>query len=180
MAEFGDVDTERVLERSVVLTLDDFRVGASGPTNVTSGTTPEAAGLRFDSTNELLSVHVLMPRDWDRTANTTLHLNWVLNAVQLNGDVLDLTIDYIAGQEGGTGVGTLKTSTQLAASTTVTTANGLAINDLYSTEVAIPFGDATNPFASATVFVFEFHLTNTTGVGSFVLLGGCLHYEALY
>lgn len=180
MAKFGEVDTERVLDRSVVLTIDDFRLGAMGPTNVTVGTTPTVAGLRFDAVGELLSVEVIMPRDWDRTGNAILHLNWALNEVESDGDSLDITVDYIVGRDFSTGSGPTKPSTQLLISRAVTTAEGLALNDLYSTEAVLDANDANNPFTDGSIFIFEFHLTNVIGVSEAVFLGGCVHYEALY
>jgi hypothetical protein len=113
----------------------------------------------------------------DRTIDPALVLIWSLAQTETNADELSLTIDYTAPIDLSTGSGIAKTSTQLTNNLPVTTANGLAIGDIYAQTISFAVGDATNPLANAIGLAIEFHLTNTTGVGTVDLIGACLGYE---
>ena len=82
MTTFGAVDTEKTLTRSVILTIDDFRKGATAPTDDTIGATPTIATLQHNATNELTSCHVIMPADWDKTVDCTFDLVFALRATE--------------------------------------------------------------------------------------------------
>jgi uncharacterized protein involved in outer membrane biogenesis len=157
---------------------DQFRKGATAPTDVTIGTTPTVPALLFDATGELVSLYHSLPQDLDTGHDVILRLQWSLAAVQLNGDTLDVTCDYTAPTLTG-GAGIAKTSTQITGQFTCVTGR-LAIGDLYTMDLTVPFGDATNPLASAVGVAFEFHLTNTTGVAACHLVDGDFIYEGLY
>ena len=92
-----------------------------------------------------------------------------------------MTLDYVSPVPGTTGAGLTKTSTQITGQTTVTTAAGLAIADVYTLTFTLDVGDTENPITAATNSVCcEFHLTNTTGVGAIHLVSGCFAYESIY
>ncbi len=177
MTAFGGVLSSQVLSEQIIITAEQFRNGATAPTGVTIGTTPTVDALQFSATNQLVSTFFPLPFNMDRTVNPELVLIWSLAATEINNDTLDLTLDYTAPIDLSTGRGIAKASTQLTDALTVTTANGLAIGDIYSQTIAFAVGDATNPLASAIGLAIEFHLTNVTGVGTVDLIGACLGYE---
>lgn len=169
--------------RSVILTIDDFRKGATGPSDATIGSTPTIPVLLFNATNELLSLHVVMPIDWDKNNNCSIDFIWSLSASESNDDVLSVTVDYVAVQKNTTGAGIAKTSTQLTPTVTVTTANGLAIGDIYTMGTTLAAADGNNGFARDDKTIglcFEFHLTNTAGVGEAHFVAACINYTTLY
>ena len=183
MTTFGAVDTEQVLTRSVILTIDDFRKGVTEPTEATIGETPTIAALQHNAIGELTSCHVVMPADWDKTVDVTFDLVFSLRATEDNNDVLSVTVDYTTILKNTTGSGPGRTSTQLTPTVTVTTANGLAIGDVYTMSATLDKDDASNAYsgvANAIGFCFEFHLTNTTGVEDIDCISGCINYEAKY
>ncbi len=171
------------LENSVVLTIDDFRKGAIGPTDVTLGNTPTIPALHFDATNELLAVHVIMPTDWDKSVDCKLALLFSLASTQLNGDVLDIILDYVTPEVDTTGAGFSKTSTQLTPSLVMTTANGLAVDDLHEMFISLDKDDVNNGYIvgdNHVGFCFEFHLANLVGVVDINFVAGELIYEAIH
>ena len=179
MSNFGDVAGNTALTRSIHVSGNQFRSGATAPTDVTIGTTPTVPALHFDATNELVSVYASLPVNMDRTKDLIARLQFSLSATETDADTLDFTCDYTAVLGNSTGDGVARTSTQVTGQVTVTTANGLAIGDLYTMDITFPFADATNPLASAIAIAFEMHLTNVTEVGEIDLLDGDLIYEAL-
>jgi hypothetical protein len=180
MAAFGDVNSAILLTRQVIITLDDFRKGATSPTDVTIGTTPTIPGLHFDATAELLSIFFPFPLQMDTTIDPQLILIWALSAAETDLDTLDVTLDYTAPVPGTTGSGIGKTSTQLTETVTVTTAAGLAIGDFYAMTFTFDAADATNPLANAVGIAAEFHLTNITGVAEIDLVTACFNFEATH
>ncbi len=177
MTAFGGVISSQVLSEQIIITAEQFRVGATAPGSVTIGATPTVDALQFSATNQLVSTFFPLPFNMDRTIDPALVLIWSLAAVEVNNDTLDLTLDYTAPIDLVTASGIAKASTQLTDALTVTTANGLAIGDIYSQSISFAVGDATNPLASAIGLAIEFHLTNVTGVGTVDLIGACLGYE---
>ncbi len=170
-------------KRSVILTLDDFRKGATGPTDTTIGTTPTIPALQFNATGELLSAHVVMPVDWDKENNCTLDLVFSLRAIEVNNDELSITVDYTVPKKLVTAAGVAKTSTQLTPTLDVTTANGLAVGDIYVISTTLDRNDTNNGFAfgdTALGFCIEFHLTNTDEIADIDFIAGCINYTALY
>jgi hypothetical protein len=157
-------------------------MGATAPTEVTIGTTPSVPALLFDATAELVSSFAQMPTNWDRTLDVDLVLAIELVNAQSNGEVLDITIDYVVSIQNSTGEGVAKASTQLLPTLTVTTANGLAAGDAYEVRATFDNADATNPFTSADAvgFGIEIHLTNVTDVAAFHLLSTCFSYTAVH
>ena len=180
MSNAGDVTGNTTLTRSIHLSGEQFRVGGTAPTSVTIGTSPEIPAHHFDATAELVSLYSALPQNIDRTKDVILRLHFSLSATETDADTLDFTCDYTAPLANSTGNGIAKTSTQVTGQTTVTTANGLAIGDMYTMDITFPFADATNPLASAIGLVFELHLTNLTGVAEIDLVDGDLIYEALH
>ncbi len=180
MANFGTVASDTILNRQVILTVESVHMGVSAPTAVSLGTSPEVGALLFDATAELASVSFQLPPDMDKTVNPSMVFLISLIDTETNDDTLDLTADYTVPIQNSTGNGIAKTSTQITAQTTVTTANGLAIGDAYEITFAVDAGDATNPLASGVHIAFEFHLTNITEVAGMHLLGVCFMYRALY
>lgn len=177
MTAFGGVISSVVLSDQILITAEQFRNGAVAPTGVTIGTTPTVDALQFAATTELVSTFFALPFNMDRTIDPQLILIWSLAATETNADTLDVTLDYTAPIDLSTGDGIAKASTQLTDAVTVTTANGLAIGDIYSQTFSFANADATNPLANAIGLAVQFHLTNTTGVGVIDLIGACLGYE---
>lgn len=180
MTLLRDVAGNTPLANQLILDLVNFRKGVTSPTDSTIGTSPVTPTLLFAATNELVSTFLVMPpTNWDRTVDCTLVLIWALSVAETNGDVLSVTLDYTVPLKNTTGSGPGKASTQVLGTTTVTTADGLAAEDVYTTNMVLPSADATNPFTSddAQGFSLELHLTNTVGVGAAHLLGGCVAYE---
>lgn len=180
MTTAGAVVSSTALTRSLHLTGDGFRRGATAPTDVTIGTTPTIGALRFAATNELASVYASLPANIDLSQPITLRLQWALAALETNATTLDVTCDYTRTLANSTGNGPGKASTQVTGQVTVTTGNGLAAGDVYVMDIVFAVGDATNPLANAIGLALEIHLTNTTGVASADLLDADLIYEALY
>ncbi|NIO44971.1 MAG: hypothetical protein GTN36_05470 [Candidatus Aenigmarchaeota archaeon] len=165
--------------KSVVLTLDDFRKGATAPTEVTIGTTPTISAYHFDDVNDLMTVHVVLPNDWNRSYDLTIDLIWSLSVIETDTDTLDLNIDYVIIDKESTGKGIGRTSTNLTPSLTVTTAKGLAAGDIYVTSITIDKDDASNPFTSNSIGIAaEISLANTTGVAEIDFISGCINYTA--
>lgn len=177
---FGGVASDQVLTRSIHLAGDQFRKGATAPTDVTIGTTPTITALRFDATNELASVYASLPADVDRSQNIILRLQFALIGAETNGETLDVNCNYTAILANSTGSGPGKANTNVAGQTTVTTANGLATGDVYTMDITFVAGDATNPLANAVALAIEINLTNITGVIGMDVLDADLIYEALY
>lgn len=182
MTTFGAVVSNSTLTQAIVIESNQFRLGVTAPTQETIGTTPTIDVLRFDAVGELASTFVMMPLDWDRSANVNVLLVCSLVNVELNADSLDWTLDYTVPIQLSTGSGVAKASTQVTFSQTVTTGNGLAIGDIYVPSVTLSAADATNPFTSSNAvgFALEIHLTNVVGVGAIHLLSACVGYESLY
>jgi hypothetical protein len=165
------------LGRTLHLSGDQFRKGATAPTDVTIGTTPTVPALLFDATNELASLYHSLPADADLTQDVILRLQFSLAQIETNGDTCDFTCDYTAVTLL-TGEGVAKASTQITGQFTAVTGR-LAVGDIYEMDITFIAGDATNPLATARGLAFEIHLTNTTGVAAIDLLDGDLIYTAL-
>ena len=180
MTAFGAVTSSTTLTRSAQIRGSQLRKGTTAPTDATIGTTPTIGVLLFDATAELGSAFLQMPSDWDRTQDCTLELICALVNVQTNADSLDWTLDYTVPIALTTASGVGKASTNLTASTVVTTANGLAVGDVYRTSFTLASADATNPFtdSNALGFALEIHLTNITEVIAIHLLEAMISYEA--
>lgn len=127
MSDSGEVLTPTRLDRTLQLTIQDFRPGAAGPTTVQLGTTPTVEALRFDAVGESATLFVPAATEKSSTpdaGSVIIGLFVELVNAQSDGDTLDLVIDYTVPKFGGGGV--TKTGTQITPSMTVTTANGLA------------------------------------------------------
>lgn len=176
---FGNVASNVALSRSLTLQASDFGRGVTAPTDATIGTTPTVQVVLFDAILELANVNITLPVDVDPSVDMQLVLVVALSATETNGDTLDWTCDYVTNSQNTTGDGPAKTSTQITASTTVTTGNGLAIGDVYTVTLTFDSGDATNPVdGTTTALNAEIHLTNVTGVGEIHVIGADLNYEA--
>jgi hypothetical protein len=180
MTAFGAVLSNQALSEQIIVTGNQFRRGVTAPTEVTIGTTPTVDALQFAATNELVSTFFALPFNMDRTVDPQLVLIWSLVNAETNGDQLSITMDYTAPIDLSTGDGVAKASSQILDNLTVTTANGLAIGDIYTQAFSFPVADATNPITNAIGLAIEFHLTNTVGVAAIDLIGACLGYERLH
>lgn len=175
MARFGDIPANTVLTRRLILNIFNFRQGATAPADVEIGTSPVSPGFRFSATGELISICQTMPAVWDR-GDITIGLVWSLVNGQTDGDLLSVTMDYIAPRVQVPGQGLFKASTQLTDDLAVTTAEGLAAGELYVQTFALLAADATNPLANADAIVFEIHLTNTDEVADIDLVGAIIDF----
>lgn len=175
----GAIDAARDNESSIILPGEDFRKGAIGPTDTTIGSTPTIHVLNFDAVTELLSGHTFFPIGMDLTYQLTYELQVMLANPQSDGDVLDMAMDYVVVRENETGAGFDKTSTHLETSTTFTTENGLAVNDIYHIHFTIPVNDSDNPLEGADGIGVEFHLANLTDVASINFAQARIRYRDL-
>lgn len=165
------------LERTLHLSGDQFRKGATAPTDVTIGTTPTIPALLFDATNELASLYHSLPVDVDLTQDVILRLQFSLSSIEVNLDTCDFTCDYTAPTLV-TANGIAKASTSVTGQFTAVTGR-LAVGDMYTMDITFTAGDATNPLATAIGIAFEIHLTNVTGVADIHLVDGDFIYTAL-
>lgn len=175
MVTLGAVPANTVLTGRQVLNLFNFRQGATAPTDVEIGTSPVSPGFRFSAVGELISICQTMPVIWDR-GDVVVGLIWSLVNGQTDGDLLSVTMDYIAPRVQVPGEGLIKSSTQLTDDLAVTTADGLAVGELYVQTFALLAADATNPLANADAIVFEIHLTNIDEVSDIDLVGGVIDF----
>jgi len=180
MSKFGEVSSNNVNSRNIIVPARAWTVGASAPTTQQRGSTPAIDTWGFSDVADSLLTYYAFPDDMELGVNCTLRMHCALAVTELNNDTLDLTLDYNIPQAPGSGAGLAKASTQVTGTTTVTTANGLAADDCYDLDFTLAFGDATNPFSGGSAFAFEFTFTNVTGVGRFNFLGSTLIYEAKY
>jgi len=158
----------------------EFGKGGTAPTDATIGTTPAVPALLFDAIAETASVYTPFFPDMDLSKDIIVKIQFALVNAETNGDTVSLTINYVVPVSLTTGSGPDKTSTQLLPTRTVTTGEGLAINDLYEIEATISAADATNPLAGGAGVGIEIHLTNTTGVAAIHVIDARLEYKALY
>jgi hypothetical protein len=180
MTNFGEVLSSTALSHEVIIALENFRKGMTAPTDVGIGSTPGVIMFHFDAVAETISHALILPINMDKTIDPQIILVWSLTQTEVDGTDLSTTIDYTAAIEHSTGSGVDKTSTQLTDDMTVTTANGLAAQDIYAQAFTVDAEDATNPLANAAVLSFALHLTNITGVDSGNLVGACFAYERLH
>jgi len=177
---FRDVTGDTQLNRVLNVNSAQWRKGATAPTEAIIGTTPETIVFLFDAVNEVGGIYFNFPEDMDKTQDIRLDIDFSLVNVQINNDVLNITIDYVAITKNSTGSGLDKTSTQVLSTEAVTTANGLAVNDVYILQITISAGDGNNPLANATGISIDIHLTNISGVAAIHAIDGHLHYAAKY
>lgn len=177
---FGEVNSNQVLTRAINFSGAEFGKGGTAPTDVLIGTSPEVPALLFDAVAETASVYASFLPDMDLSQDITFKVQFSLVNVQINNDVLSLTIDYVVPVALTTASGPNKTSTQLTPTRTVTTGEGLAVNDVYEITVTISAGDGSNPLAGGAGIAIEVHLTNLTGVAAIHVIDASLEYTALY
>lgn len=180
MATQGQVAANQALTRHLDLNGTNWRQGVTAPDEVTIGTTPTVRALPFDAIAELIGTTFQMPVDWDDGTDPVLVLKWSLSVGETDLDVASWSCDYTVSRENSTGNGPGRASSTALGTTTVTTANGLAAGDEYTTEITLPRGDATNPIAAGDAVHPEIHLTNLTGVGACELTDAYVRYEAAY
>lgn len=178
--QWGSVLSSVAIQREVTIRANTAKKGVTAPSDTTIGTTPTITVVQFSAVAQTISAYISFPADMDKTAAMSIHLEWGLAVGETNGDSMDWTIDYTVPIEGTTGAGIAKTSTQITGSTTVTTAAGLAAGDVYTTELTVTPGDATNPTANGRGIAIELHMTNLTGVGTVNLHAVHLHYTGKY
>jgi hypothetical protein len=164
--------------REIALQIDQFRKGATAPTDVTIGTTPTIPAFRLSRTTELISIYQIMPLNWDTTRDVSFLPIWSLVNPQVAGDQISVTMDYVATQVENPGSGIAKTSTQVTQNITLSDAQGVGVGDLYNGSIPILAADPTNPLANATHIGLEFHLTNLIGVAEIDFVGACITYTA--
>ncbi len=179
MTTAGAVVSNTALTRFVDLNGTNWRKGVTAPTDATIGTLPSVPVLLFDAIAELASTSRSMPEDWDTNTDPVLVLRWALVNAETDADTASWTLDYTVAQLNTTGAGADKTSTQMLATTDVTTANGLAVADEYETEFILDRADADNPIAAGDMLGLEIHMTNLTEVAAMHIRDAWLRYEAL-
>lgn len=178
MTQAGNVQSSADLVRVQRISGTQFRKGVTAPTDETVGTTPTVPVLRFGNVNELVTVVVPIPPNYQPGTDIEVVVLWSLVNAQLNLDTLDVTCDYVAATLAGGG-GLAKTSTQITGQVTAVTGR-LAAGDLYEMTLTFAAADATNPLASAIELALEIHLTNVTGVAEADLVSGFVQFDANY
>ena len=181
MTDFGAVLSSVPLIRGPGhVGVEGFRKGSTAPTDVLVGTTPSTPALLFDATAELVSGSFELPVNY-AGGDVTFILYGALVNVQLNGDVWSWNVDYLAVTPGTTGEGITKASTNLTPSRTITTGEGLAVDDVYDLVITFSAADGTNPLSTAVkLIVFEMGLANLTGVAAIHALHAVVEFDALY
>ncbi len=177
---FGTVNSNQGLTKALNFSGAQLGKGSTAPTDVLIGTSPEVPALLFDATNETASIYTSFFPDMDLSEDMRIRVQFALVNTQVNGDAVDLTFDYIVPVAGITGSGITKASTQVTASKTITTGEGLAVDDLYEVIATLPAADATNPITGGSALSLEMHLTNVSGVAAMHVLDADLEYTALY
>jgi len=182
MALFGAVNTSTSLSRVIIISGSDFRNGVTAPTDVTIGTTPTVPAKRFDAVAELATANIAMPFDFDPADVQLILIQSLLN-IQINGDAVDWTCNYIAVDNPSAAAHELftKTSTSATGSTTINTTNGLAVATQYTTSINLDVADGSNPLSADTISLsVEIGLSNLVGVTGINLVAACLAYTAKY
>lgn len=180
MSLFRDVPGNTALIREMPLAGIILQPGGTAPTQVSIGTTPTVPARLFDAVGELAAGTFQMPIDWDPSTNPVIVLKWSLAVGETNADVASWTLDYTVSRVLSTTNGPGRANTQILATTTVTTGNGLVAGDVYTTEFTLDRTNATNPIVAGNAVHPEIHLTNLVGVGAVHLTDAFLRYEALY
>jgi hypothetical protein len=173
--------SQETITRTARFGVSNLQKGATAPTDVLIGTTPSVGALLFDAVAELVSFNFIPPEDMDLTVDFTIDIHFALITGQTNLDVAAGTIDYIAYDSANNEVLT-KTSTQITATETITTAGGVAQDTSYVMQFTVDVSDATNPIDSLVngQADFEFHLTNVSPVTGIHVTGAHVIYTALY
>lgn len=179
MSEFGEVDTRTVLDKQIIIPINNFRRGVTAPSNQVIGVSPTVPVLRFSKVEELASFFLFMPVDWNR-GNVKLELIFALVNNQIDGDTLDMACDYVAVLANAISAGVTKTSTTVNGQTVCTTGGGLAIGDIYTLQFSQPAADVNNPLLNAIGVGFEIRMTDVIKVTAMDLLSACVLYEANY
>lgn len=181
MTDFGAVLSSVPLIRSPGhVGVETLRKGSTAPTDVLVGTTPSVPALLFDATAELVSGSFELPSTYDG-GDVVFTLYGALVNVQLNGDVWSWNVDYLAVTPGTTGEGITKASTNLTPTRTITTGEGLAIDDVYDLAFTFGAGDATNPLSTdVKIIVFEMSLANLTGVAAIHAIHATVEFDGLF
>jgi hypothetical protein len=169
------LDNARSNTGQMIIDLSAFKIGATFPAPATIGSTPTVNVLLFTTALQLVSGTVLFPDSLDRTRPIQFKLEFALSSTQLNGDVLDITADYVAVGHGP-GNGYAKASTNVTSSVTCTTAGGLGVGDVYHVDFILQPDEATNPLIDAESISFEFHMTNVVGVTEIYFAGGAITF----
>jgi len=175
MTDFRDIPGNTNIRRQIEISGSNFRNGVTSPSANLRGSTPAVPVITFANINELAGTNFTLPPEYDG-GDINIDFVWALESVQLNGDTLDLTLDYISSAEGDN---ISKTSTQVTGQITAVTGD-LAIGDLYKMRIALDAGDADNPLSAGDVITIEIHLTNTSGVGSADMVEVSIDYGANY
>jgi len=172
MTTFGAVNNATELRGSVWMGQGD--IFTSG-TKTTAGNDPSVRVVRLDATAEEASFTLALPDDWEPTGTNKLTTHWALNTSESNGDTLDLSVVYITVKLTED---LNKAPTTLTQQDTVTTAEGLTANDLYSFDHTFDNENATNPLEAGILLLsWEINLTNILEVGAMRLVGFNFTYD---
>ena len=93
------------------------------------------------------------------------------------------TLDYTTVSKETTQEGIATTSSAATTTVDATTAFGLTVGDIYTSEFTLDRNDTNNGFSSTgkvVGFALEIHMTNVDEIASIHLAGGTLDYTALY
>ncbi len=156
--------------------------GSTPPTIFTAGFSPTIRGSLINTTSERLTSNTIMPIDWDKSQDVTLRIMILLPFNETENDTLSLEIFYTTPLVHTTGENFNKTHTTDTLDTDYTAAKGHAQYDMYFIDFILAQDDTENGFApgdNSIGFVIELYLTNTTQVGSVVILDTQLIYTSL-
>ena len=164
MANFGEAVSDQPMSQIVEApALALSKLGGPGATDVVIGSTFIPAVLVTANT-QILSGRIIGVPQWDRTEDVTIIVAVGLDALEVNNDTWDIDFDYIFAESGVAADADLnKTVTSLTPTLTVTTAEGLIDETLYSLSFTLDRNDANNPYVSATGGGFGFALNQRIG-----------------
>lgn len=167
-----------IIKRQFVIPAQNLTQGVTSPSiNQRGPLAVDVFNLRLVA--EELKGDCAIPTQWDHS-DFEIVLDFALSDIQTNGNALDIDFNYQIWQAESPGNGQLKTVTNTTGQVIVTTANGLAIGDIYRMRIMLDANDGDNPLANADGMSFSLNLSNILEVGEIDLKSVCLAYTARY
>jgi len=84
------------VKRSCRLPMENFRKGATAPTETTRAGT---AGFRFDADTEIIYIQFCVPPDWDGASDIDVVIYCVLNADETANDIIDWETSVVSAAD---------------------------------------------------------------------------------
>lgn len=133
------------------LPIEDWKDGDTAPTETSTSTSPEVRGLLFDDVADSICLTFKVPYDY-AGGDIELHLLVMHQGVEVNGDEIEWTADYIAyyginrniGHPGGTQT-LAKTSTNIVSATPIGFAAAIVGSTAWDCKLTFTADDSDNP-----------------------------------